>query len=306
MTMPQGLRWLVLAVVAIPLGCGPSTSVPVGVRQPQRIASLTLATDELLIELVPLERMAGVTYLADDPQISNVAGRYPASIPRLRDNSPERVLGLAPDLVCVAPYNSADFLKVLERSGLAVYRNEAYHRLDEIARGITALGERVDEPERAHALVERMRLRRTQLAERLSGVSRRPRILYWSAGFTSGEGTTLDDIIQEAGAINVASERGLKGPAEISPEQVIAADPEFILLGQWSADERASRIENHPLLRNLGAVRENRVILIEGRYLLTVSHHAVEGAEQLARRLHAERFDAVGSARSSATAREKR
>jgi iron complex transport system substrate-binding protein len=304
MTMPQWLRWLVLMVVGAALGCGASTPVPAPIPQPQRIASLTLATDELLIELVPLERMAGVTYLVDDPQISNAAGRYPALIPRLRDSSPERVLGLAPDLVCVAPYNSADFLKVLERSGLAVYRNEAYHGLDEIARGITALGERVGEPERARILVEEMRGRREQLAERLRGISRRPRVLYWSAGFTAGQGTTIDDIIREAGAINVAAERGLKGPAEIGPEQVIASDPEFILLGQWSADERASRIENHPLLRNLGAVRKNRVIPIEGRYLLSVSHHAVEGAEQLARRLHAERFDAGLSGRSSAAARE--
>jgi iron complex transport system substrate-binding protein len=256
----------------------------------------------MLPELVPIERIAGVTHLVDDGEISNVAGRYPASIPRLRDTSVERVLGLVPDLVCVAPYNSADFLKVLERSGLTVYRNEAFHSLDEIEAGITALGERVGEPERGRALAEQMRIRRRQLADRLRDVPHRPRVLYWSAGFTSGRQTTIDDIIREAGGINVAAERGVQGPAEIAPEQVIASDPEFILLGQWSADERVNRIENHPLLRNLGAVREHRVILIEGRYLLSVSHHAVAGAEQLARKLHAKCFDAVGSPRSSAPA----
>jgi iron complex transport system substrate-binding protein len=282
-------RWLAAVVMLSALGCGQSAPLPTA-EKPQRIVSLTLATDELLPELVPLERIAGVTHLVDDPQISNVAGRYPASVPRLRDTTPERVLGLAPELVCVAPYNSADFLKVIERSGLSVYRNEALHGIDQVETGIVDLGKRVGEPERAAGLVERMRGSRKRLAEQLAGVRKRPRVLYWSAGFTSGRQTTLDDAIREAGAENVAVERDLEGSAEISPEQVLLANPEFILLSRWSADDRQGRIENHPILRNLKAVREGRVITLDGRYLLSVSHYVIEGAEQLARKLHPDRF----------------
>lgn len=279
------IYWASLLTLAA-LGCGSSTPNASPNSAPRKIASLTLATDELLSELVPVERIVCVTHLVDDGEISNVAGRYPASMPRLRDQDTERLLGLAPDLVCVAPYNSADFLKVLERTGLTTYRNNAFHGLDEIEAGITALGEQVGEPDRARALAGRMRARRKELAERLRGESKRPRVLYWSAGFTSGSGTSIDDLIREAGASNVAVERGLQGPIEISPEQVIAADPEIILTARWSADQRESRIANHPLLRNLRAVRENRVIEIEGKYLLSVSHFVVEGVERLARRLH--------------------
>jgi iron complex transport system substrate-binding protein len=134
-----------------------------------------------------------------------------------------------------------------------------------------------------------MRSRRQRLAERLHGISTRPRVLYWSAGFTAGPGSTIDDVIREAGGINVAAERSLGASAEISPEQVIAADPECILTSRWSPDDR-SGIEKHPLLRNLRAVKEGRVIAIEGRYLTTVSQFVVEGPERLARRLHPDRF----------------
>jgi iron complex transport system substrate-binding protein len=232
----------------------------------------------------------GVTTLADDPEISNVAGFYSSAIPRLRDTDPERILGLNPDLVCVAPYNSADFLKVMERSGLSVCRNEACHGMDEIETGILDLGGRVGELRRAGELVERMRVRRRQLAQRLRDVPHRPRVLFWSAGFTAGHRTTIDDIIREAGGVNAATERNFEGSAAISPEQVIAADPEYILLSRWSGDERASRIENHPLLRNLRAVQQKHVIAIEGRYLTSVSHFVVEGAERFAARLHPDRF----------------
>ena len=257
---------------------------------PSRIVSMTLGTDEILADLVPAERVLGVTCLVDDPEISNVPGRYPARIPRLRDIDAERIIDLNADLVCVAPYNSADFLKVIERSGLATYRNEANDSIDAIETGILALGDRVGERARAETIVGGMRTRRARVAERLRGIAHRPRVLYWSAGFTAGKGSTIDDIIREAGGVNLAAERD-QASAEISPEQVIAADPDFVLSSRWSADERNSAIENHPLLRSLRAVAEKRVIAIEARYLTTVSQFVVEGEERLARRLHPDRFE---------------
>jgi iron complex transport system substrate-binding protein len=258
-------------------------------RKPVRIASLTLGTDEILSELVSPERVVCVTSLADDREISNVAHFYPAHISRLRDSDPERIIGLNPDLVCVAPYNSADFLKVMERSGLPVFRNEAVDGMDPIEAAILDIGKRVGEEDRAQELVARMRGRRQRLAAQLQGITRRPRVLFWSAGFTAGTQTTIDDIIRAAGGVNVAAERKLTGSAAISPEQVIAADPDYILLSQWTADAREGRIENHPLLRNLRAVQEKRVLSIEARYLTAVSQFVVDGAERLAAQLHPDR-----------------
>jgi iron complex transport system substrate-binding protein len=290
----RGKSWVSMALAilgpGIWIGCGPEAGPVSGPAAPARIVSLTLATDEMLADLVSTERIACVTNLADDPAISNVPGRYPGRTSRLRDTDLERVLSLAPDLVCVAPYNTADSLKLLERSGLPIYRNEALHSMAEIEAGVRRLGERVGEPERARKLVERMRDRRRRLADRLHDLPYRPRVLFWSAGFTAGRGTTIDDIIREGGGVNVAAELGLEGSAEISPERVVAADPEIVLLSRWKADERQSQIANHRILRQLRAVREGHVIAIEGRYLMSVSQFVVAGAERLARALHPGRF----------------
>jgi iron complex transport system substrate-binding protein len=297
MSIRRGPVHVVLATVAICLaawaGCAPSPapegSAP-GVSAPRRIVSLTLGTDEILAELVPAERLAGVTALADDPGISNVAGRYPKDIPRLRDADVERLLALHPDLVCVAPYNTADALKLLERSGLSVYRNEAVHSLDEIEAGIQKLAERVGEAERGRQLAGQMQARRQALARHLRDLPRRPRVLFWSAGFTAGRRSTMDDILREAGAVNVAAELNLDDSVELSPERVIAADPDVVLVARWSGEDRHTHIDQHPILRNLRAVRAGQVIVIDGRYLTSVSHFAVEGAERLARQLHPEHF----------------
>jgi iron complex transport system substrate-binding protein len=248
----------------------------------------------MLADLVPVERVVGVTFLADDPEISNVAGHYPRGIHRLRDMNVEQLVALAPDLVCVAPYNTADALTLLERSGLSLYRNEALEGINAIEAGVERLARRVGELERGRTLAASMRDRRRRLADRLHDLPRRPRVLYWASGVTAGRGTTIDDIIREAGGANVAAELGLEGSPEISPERVVAADPEVVLLPRWRAEERRDSINNHPILHQLRAVREGRVVTIEGRYLTSVSPHVVAGAERLARALHPGRFATGG------------
>jgi iron complex transport system substrate-binding protein len=276
---------------ALEIGCRPDVAPPAAASySPPRILSLTLATDEILLELVPLERVVGVTNLVDDPEISSVPGRYPGHVPRLREADAERIIGLNPDLVCVASYNSIDFIQLLERSGLTPYRNESVHSIDEVEAGIERLGERVGEPARARQLARRMQDRRKDIASRLHGLRQRPRVLFWSAGATAGPGSTIDDLIREAGAVNVAAELGLGASEEISPERMLAADPDYVLLCRWAGDDRPNQVANHPILGRLRAVQTNQVLSVEGRYLTSVSHYVVEGVEQLARLLHPERF----------------
>lgn len=287
-------NWLLVLATLISISAGwgcdrPAPAKPRAVK-PARIVSLTLGTDEMLSELVPIERVVAVTVFADDVGISNVAEHYPKEIVRVNDANPERLIALAPDLVCVAPYNSADSLKLLERSGLSIYRNDFVHDMAEIEAGLIRLGERVGEPDRAQALIARMRERRRHLSDRLRDVAHRPRVLFWSAGFTSGLRSTIDEVIREAGGVNVAAELGLVESAEIAPERVVAANPDVVLLSRWNEDEQQAQIASHPILRQLRAVREGHVISIESRYLTSVSPFVVEATERLARALHPEKF----------------
>lgn len=283
---------ILLAVISLGTGWGCGRSAPATSKnsKPSRIVSLTLGTDEMLAELVPIERVVAVTVFADDAGISNVSGRYPKDLVRVNDANPERIIALTPDLVCVAPYNSADSLKLLERSGLKIYRNDFVNDMAEIETGLTRLGEQVGEPARARELIEQMRERRRRLADRLRAVSHRPRVLFWSAGFTSGRRSTIDEVIREGGGVNVAAELNLEGSAELAPERVVAADPDVVLLSYWKDDERQGQIASHPILRQLRAVREGRVVSIESRYLTSVSPFVVEATERLARALHPESF----------------
>ncbi len=256
---------------------------------PKRVCSLTLATDEMLAALVEPGRVVGVSRFVDHAGISNVAGHYPASVPRIRADL-EQIIALRPDLVCVASYNSADFLEMLRRSNLPVFRHEETHTFGGVMRDLTALGERVGAQEKARRVVADMEGRLRALQDTLARVSARPRVLYWSDGWTAGGRTTVGEMIERAGGINAAGEMGVEGMAEVSVERAMAADPDVLLLVAWKAGEPATAEELPPALRTLRAVREGRVVSVEGRALSAASQFVVDGAERLARRLHPECF----------------
>ena len=73
-------------------------------------------------------------------------------------------------------------------------------------------------------------------------------------------------------------------------EQIIAADPDWLLLG-FDPGERADRLlEAYPLLAKTRAAREGRLLVLAPRLLTTVSPFLVAGAERLARALHPDVF----------------
>ena len=64
-----------------PDGAGPwSGSLAGASPPPQRVVSLNLAADEILVEILPVERLVGVTAASDNPNSSNIVGSLPASI----------------------------------------------------------------------------------------------------------------------------------------------------------------------------------------------------------------------------------
>jgi len=256
----------------------------------QRICSVTVATDEMLTELVPQERMAGVSYMADDPSTSNVAGVYADSIPRV-DANLEMILATEPDLVLVASYSQKSFTDMLRRAGVRTFHYDINDSFVEIMKGMLVLGRVVGEPVRAGRLVDDMRSRLSELEARIATVPVRPRVFYWARGWTAGAGTNVGEMIERAGGINAAAEMGIEGHPAISLECVLAADPDILLIPLWDASYGGEQDAFPEVFQYLTAVREGRVLRIDGRHISTVSHFLVDGTEQLARMLHPEAFD---------------
>src|SRR5262245_36571089 len=237
----------------------------------------------MLVEILPIERLVAVTVFADEKGTSNILGRVPPGVVRFPKTDMERLVAVRPDLVVVSEYTDADFLKLLERSGLRYHRMEGLATLSGIRAAIVGLGVAVGEQDAARRLAGRFDERLGDLARRLQGV-KRPRVMYWSSPFTAGDETTIGAIIEAAGGVNVGREMGLTGIQAIGAERAFVADPDYVLVGSWEGS--AGSLKDNPLLAQMKAVREGRVVVMPSELLVAVSQHVAEACWYLAAALH--------------------
>ena len=253
---------------------------------PRRIASMNLTADEILVEIVPVERLVAATAAADDVGTSNIVGRVPPGVARFRRAEMERLIALSPELVVVSEYTDADFLRLLERSGMRVHRMRGLDSLAGVRAAILDLGRAVGAEAPAERLVARYDAVLADLGRRLQGASK-PRVLYWAGGMTAGGGTAIGALIEGGGAVNVGREMGLEGITPIGAERAFVADPDAILVGEgWKSTEA---LESHPLLSKMRAMKQGRIVAMPTELLVTLSHHAAEASWYLSWALHPDR-----------------
>lgn len=256
-----------------------------------RVASMNLTADEILVEILPPARLVAVTRFADEAGTSNVVGRVPPEVARFPRADLERLVALRPDLVVVSQYTDADFLRQIEKSGIRWHRMEGLASLSGFRESILSLGRAVGEEAAARGLVARYDARLAALVRLLEG-AKRPRVLYWANPYTAGAQSAIGAIIEGAGAENVGRTLGLEGIAPLGGERAFLADPDVVLVG--ASFESVDSLRQHPLLGQLRAVREGRVVEMPGELLVALSHHAAESCWYLASKLHPGRVSADG------------
>jgi iron complex transport system substrate-binding protein len=125
---------------------------------------------------------------------------------------------------------------------------------------------------------------------------RPPRVLsYYPSGDTAGADTSFDAIVRAAGAVNVVAEKGLRGFPKISAEQVAEWRPDFIIRGATPAKaaEARKQLLDNPVIAATDAARNGRIVTLDNRYLLSVSHHVARAVSELADALYRSRGDST-------------
>src|SRR5690625_20342 len=221
-------------------------------ERPARIASLNLCTDQLVLMLVDRQRIASLTVLADRPESSYMAA-LAEGIPGNQGLAEEEV-PLAPDLVIATSFTDPLRLALLRRLGIRVERVDPPGRLDEVAAHLREVAEMVGEQARGEELVAAMEERLEALRSQAAARPPRRAAVYGPNGVTAGAGTMLDDLMTAAGLRNLAAEQGGVGYRHLALEQLLAWQPEVLVLEAAEATGGASlahRPVPHPALRAL-------------------------------------------------------
>lgn len=269
--------------------CAASAAAQAEARKPLRVASVNLSADEVLVAILPPERLVSVTRWADAPGTSNVVGRIRPGVHRLVKADLEQLVALRPDLVVTSEYTDADFMKQVERSKLRVHRMLGLSTLAGVRGAILDLGRAVGEDEAAQRLVAEFDWKLAELGRRLSG-AKRPRILYWSGNMTAGTDTAIGALVEAAGAVNVGREMGLAGIGPPGTERAFLTNPDAVLVGTWPGSKDA--LTTHPLFSQWAAVREGRILALRTELLVALSQFTADAAWELAHLVHPDRVPA--------------
>ncbi len=211
---------------------------------PKRIVSLNLCTDQLLVDLVPRERIAAVSFLATDRTLSAEADKL-EGMKKLRGTA-EEVLGLDPDLVIAGEYTTGPTVDLLKRLGVDVLVVPLAADFEGMKSTIRLIAEKTGSSARAEELIQDFDQR---VAGARSIVPGRPTaIAYQVNSLTSGPGSLLDAALEAAGYRNIARDLKL-GPAGRLPlEKLFAAPPDLIVLANAAGDFKTVLADNlrHP------------------------------------------------------------
>lgn len=258
-------------------------------QPPRRIVSGILAGGEMLAKLVPQESISSVSYLVDDPVISNVSGIYSDTIHR-NHGKIEEFIAAEPDLVIIASYSNPTTVDLLLATGVPVIRFANFHSYDHIRENVTLLAKALGAEQAAAKWLAHMDHRIHTVQQQVAKQSK-PRVLYYDlSGSTQGPGSLMDETIRLAGGHNVIAETGLKAYTKISPEFAISLLPDVILLNEWrlggSNTSATDILMNDPAWQDVPAVRQGRVYGLRGAWLTSGSPFRVEGIEEIAMLLH--------------------
>lgn len=254
-------RWWVFAVALC------FVSPPVWAA-PERVVSLNLCTDQLAVSMVPEQRLRGVSFNAADPALSLVANSA-ARFPALKGHI-EEIAGIGPDMVLMAEGQNSRLQRWLADNGVPVVTIGMPDSIAALQQDTARVAEALGGRSFADTLRARQdaTLRQTQLPRKGMSVA-----VYYPRGFSDGHNTLLHDIITRMGGRNVASEQGRQGMTYLSLEEMIALNPEVLLVPLYDYDvvSQAEELARHPALGGLRA----RIVPLPGQYL-TCPHLGLE------------------------------
>ena len=258
-------------------------------QRPERICSVVLAADEILLSLVEPDRIAALSIFADDPHYSNVTKHAQEILGRVTSEL-EQVVRFRPDLVFVADYSRPEFLALLRKTGLPICRLSNPTSVADTQNNLRLIGRLVGRSRKAEQLIKEMdrRIRAVGVRIEKANQSRRPGVLFLSYEWTAGEDTLYDEVIRLAGGENAAAREGIVGHKLVSLEQILKWNPEFVLVeGPLARRGRGEKlVKQYPLLHALRASREGKIIEIPPAHAGSVSHHLATGIEELAALLY--------------------
>jgi iron complex transport system substrate-binding protein len=272
LVLPLGVLLLGLSSLAHaarpegPQELGPRRAGPV-----RRVVTLAPSLTEMVLAVGAGERLVGVSRFDRMPEVAKLR-----RVGGFTDPSVEAVLALKPDLVLVFPGpGNRGPVEKMAQLGLRVLVLPLHTVKDTLA-AMRAVGQALGKGPESEALVARIEATRARVRAAAAKAKRAPRVLL-VYGFeplvVAGPGSFADELLRDAGGVNIAADAGTPYPV-YSAERAVVARPDVVI---DAADVDVGKEK----FRNLPGLREARWVQVPTLALLQPGPSLGRGLEEL-------------------------
>ena len=162
-------------------------------------------------------------------------------------------------------------LKELEKRGVVPFVSSGLApdaTIESVYNDFILLGKIFEVSERAEKVVAKMKDEVKSIADKTKDIKDRPRVLIYDSGegeaFVGGSGLP-NNLIELAGGENIYKDLG-QDYATVSFEDIVQKNPEIIVVTEYysgiTGDEKIKFLKNNPALKDVDAVKNNRIYKI--------------------------------------------
>lgn len=216
-------------------------------NKPVRVMSMNQCADQIVLALLPPERIVSVTWLAHNPDGSLMYRE--ARRVGVNHGLSEEVVRQHPDLVVAGAYTTPATRGLLKRLGYPLIEVDHADSFADVRRITRQVAAAVGEEARGEELIARMD---RQLADLARDPGPELRVAAWDgAGFNAGNGSLYDAVLTAAGATNVANEPPASHYGKPDTEVLLLTAPALLVKGEGIGRKPGLRdnVERHRVVR---------------------------------------------------------
>lgn len=267
-------------------------------HKPERILTLAMGTDSIVLGILPEEKLIAINSLADDPVSSNIVDKANRITRKIKNPSAEEILSLKPDVVFIYNWGKAEMVDNLRELGIKVVVVKGPKSIADVKKNVKLIAKTLGEEDKGNLMIAKMDDKLAEIKEKLDSIKpeeRKKLVLISLMTSYGGKGCMFDELCSKARVCNGIAKMGLYNGQFVPKELVVACDPDFFMVSapRQMATEASRNFQleyfNDPVLQGLRGL--NNIKNIPDRYLYSATQNCVYAIKGIANAAYGNIFD---------------
>ncbi|WP_293729210.1 ABC transporter substrate-binding protein [uncultured Phascolarctobacterium sp.] len=270
---------------------------------PQKIITLAMGTDSIVLGLGEQKRLLAISSLADDPSSSNVVKQAQQIKRKIWNPSQEEVLSLNPELVLTYAWTDPELIKNIRSLGINVFVIKNPQTISDIKDNVHQIAAALHIFSSGDKLTQMMDDKLLEIKKKLAQKNiRQPKkvVLVSLMNTYGGKGCIFDDMCREAGVINGVAAAGIENGQPVTKEMLVKINPDLFIMPVYN-DHNTFDINKYnkefledPALQTLTAIKNKQLFYPKEGFIYNCSQDVVFGVQEIAHAAYGETFSLSG------------